>query len=67
MILSGKNGLQLLYIGAGVVQVAEDVPAAANQLNLFVFHPSNSFNLFNRLSIRSTSCCGVLIPCVDFF
>ena len=33
----------------------------------FCVHPNISFTLFKRFLIRSMSCAGVLMPCVDFF
>src|ERR1035438_7551451 len=53
--LRGEDGLQLSHIRAGMAQVAEDVAAATHDFNLFALHLRNSFNLFNRFSINSTS------------
>jgi len=43
-----QDGLELLDIGAGMAQVAENIAAAAHQFNLFVFHPSTSLSFFKR-------------------
>jgi hypothetical protein len=40
----GENGFQLLDVGAGMAQVAENIAAAPDDLNLFAFHPSISFS-----------------------
>jgi hypothetical protein len=42
----GENGFQLLDVGAGMAQVAENIATAADDLNLFGFHPSISFSFF---------------------
>ena len=62
----GQDGLQLLGIGVCMAEVAEDVSVAAHDFE-FVGHFNISFNRFNRWRIRSISCCGVLMPFVDFF
>jgi hypothetical protein len=62
-----QERLQLLDIGILATKVAKYVPATANQLQFFAFHPRTSFNGFNRSLTRSILCFGVLMPCFDFF
>ncbi len=64
---SRENGLELLGIRILVSEVAENISAPAHHFEFFAFHRNISFSLFKRFLIRSISCFGVLIPCVDFF
>ena len=53
---------ELLHVGVVLAKVTEDIAAATDHFERFVFHRNISFNRFTRASIRSISCFGVLIP-----
>src|SRR5271165_951808 len=65
--LSGQDGLELLRVGTLVPKVTERIAAPPHHFQLLTLHRNISFSRFKRSLINSISCCGVLIPCVDFF
>ena len=65
--LGGQQCLGMPDLGVGIVEIAENIAAAANQLQIAVAHLNVSFSCLSRLAISSTSTLGVLMPLLDFF
>src|SRR6266480_1480189 len=63
----GKDRPKLFKIGVRMVEVAENIPAALDNIKIIVAHRSISFSRFSRSWIRSISAFGVLMPFLDFF
>jgi hypothetical protein len=65
----GEDRAQLLAVGVGMAEVAENIAAAAHDFQIVgvIGHFSISLTRRRRAVIRSSSCFGVLIPVFDFF
>jgi hypothetical protein len=48
-------------------EIPKHVSTTAYYIQSFALHQKISFNFFSRSLIKSMSCFGVLMPCVDFF
>jgi hypothetical protein len=53
--LRGKQSLHLFNISVTMTQIAENIPAAANDLQRFALHDNDSFNLRIRSATNSNS------------
>src|SRR5271163_3464840 len=65
--LRRQQRLGLAHVGVRIVEIAEDVAAAAHDFHVIAGHCSISFRRRSRAWIKSISCFGVLIPVFDFF
>ena len=63
----GKDRPKLLKVGVRVVEIAENIPAALDNLKIVIAQRSISFSRLSRSSIRSISAFGVLMPVLEFF
>ena len=64
--LGGEQGLRVPHLGIGIAEIAEDVPAAVDQLEIGVIHRNASFNRLSRSAIRPISDLGVAMPRLAF-